>query len=66
MNDAKLLVLDEPCAGLDPGGNAIASGEISNTLTSESLSELFNADVTLDKEDSRYYARIKPTKERIF
>ena len=109
MNDAKLLVLDEPCAGLDPasrehylafleqlmqkrndltvvmithhveeimpsfthalqikGGNAIASGTIHQTLTSESLTELFNADVTLEKENSRYYARIKPTKERIF
>ena len=109
MNDAKLLVLDEPCAGLDPAsrehylafleqlmqkrsdltvvmithhveeiipsfthalqikkGNAIASGTIDETLTSDSLSKLFNAELTLEKEGSRYYAKIKPSKERIF
>lgn len=109
MNDAKLLVLDEPCAGLDPAsrehylafleqlmkkrkdltvvmithhveeimpsfthalqikeGKAIASGKITGTLTSESLSELFNADITLEHQDDRYYARIQPAKERIF
>ncbi|MEZ7955696.1 MAG: ATP-binding cassette domain-containing protein [Rubritalea sp.] len=109
MNDAKLLVLDEPCAGLDPAsrehylafldqlmqqrrdltvvmithhveevtpsfthalqlkqGKVIAAGEIKSTLTSSSLSELFDADITLEKQHSRFYARIQPTKKRIF
>lgn len=109
MNNARLLVLDEPCAGLDPAsrehylafldqlmqnhkdltvvmithhveeitpsfthalqikqGKAIASGEIVDTLTSESLSELFDAEVTVEKQHSRYYARIQPAKKRIF
>jgi iron complex transport system ATP-binding protein len=109
MNDAKLLVLDEPCAGLDPAsrehylafldqlmqkrkdltvvmithhveeiipsfthalqikqGKVIATGNIETTLTSASLSELFDADITLEKQHSRYYARIQPAEKRIF
>ena len=109
MNDAKLLVLDEPCAGLDPAarehylaflenimqqrkdltvvmithhveeitlcfthalqikqGKVIAAGTVKNTLTSESLSELFDADITLEKQQSRFYARIQPAEKRIF
>jgi len=109
MNDTKLLVLDEPCAGLDPAarehyltfldnlmndrkdltvimithhveeivpnfthalqirnGKAIASGEIQSTLTSKSLSELFDTKITLEKQQDRLYARIQPAKKRIF
>ena len=109
MNDAKLLVLDEPCAGLDPAsrehylvfldqlmqqrrdltvvmithhveeiipsfthalqikqGKAIAAGSIADTLNSQSLSEVFDAEITLEKQESRFYAKIKPTEKRIF
>ncbi len=109
MNDAKLLVLDEPCAGLDPAarehylafieqlmkkrkdltvvmithhveeimpsfthalqikdGNTLASGKITETLTSKSLSNLFNANISLEHQQNRYYAHIQPAKERIF
>ncbi|MGJ8655027.1 MAG: ABC transporter ATP-binding protein [Akkermansiaceae bacterium] len=109
MNDAKLLVLDEPCAGLDPAarehylafldhlmqqrpdltvimithhveeitpsfthalqikdGKPLASGPIQDTLTSQSLSDLFNTEITLEQQNSRHYARVHPAKERIF
>lgn len=103
MNDAKLLVLDEPCAGLDPAarehylafldhlmlqrpdltvimithhveeitsafthalqikdGKPLASGLISETLTSQSLSVVFDTEITLEnqQENSRYLSLI--------
>jgi iron complex transport system ATP-binding protein len=104
----RLLILDEPCAGLDPvarenflhflgrlgrltngpalvlvthhveeiiplfthvlllkDGRAVAHGKKSHCLNGPLLSHTFNAPITLDKQGSRYSARIRTRPRRI-
>ncbi len=102
MNHAKILILDEPCAGLDPAarehylhflesllqskpeltpimithhveeitssfshalllreGQVQRAGTIAETMTSKSLSALFESDIELTHEEGRFYSRVK-------
>ena len=110
MNEAKIIVLDEPCAGLDPvarehflqflervmrenpsltvimvthhveeimpsfnkilmikDGKATFCGEVKEVLHSNALSEVFGAEVSLEKSgDNRYYSRVLPDSSKVF
>lgn len=109
MNEAKLIVLDEPCAGLDPvarehflqfldrvmqeneeltvvmvthhveeiipsfnrifmikDGKMACSGAIDSCLNSEMISSVFNADVSIESVNGRFYSKVTADQTKVF